>query len=76
MFNIISTRKKCVAGTEKHITIPGVLLTILTINMADRCTWSFQRSLNDEKYFFFKPTDWSHPHLIKNYCIFNNRLYI
>ena len=29
------TRKKCVAGTKKHIAVPAILLTILTLNMAD-----------------------------------------
>ena len=29
------TRKKCVAGTKKHIAAPAILLTIPTINMAD-----------------------------------------
>ena len=29
------TRKKCVAGTKKHIAVPAILLTILTINMAN-----------------------------------------
>ena len=28
------TQKKCVAGTKKHITVPAILLTMLTINMA------------------------------------------
>ena len=27
--------KKYVAGTKKHIAVPAILLTILTINMSD-----------------------------------------
>ena len=33
--NLSTTRKKCVAGTKKHIAVPNILLTILTIYMAD-----------------------------------------
>ena len=37
MLHLLYT-KKCVAGTKKHIAASGILLTILTINMAD-ITW-------------------------------------
>ena len=27
--------EKCVAGTKKHVAVPAILLTILTINVTD-----------------------------------------
>ena len=32
---VIYKEKKCVAGTKKNNAVPAILVTILTINMAD-----------------------------------------